>query len=121
MIKYDKLAHISTQRVDTQQNYNNQLTIIHIYFPQIKRIYNHKSIQKYAGLFSILPIKNLILYFVITHYKSFLIIKFYSFESSYDEQEIENLIEKVMNQFTKALCYNKFKRSSLPAQTEKLI
>jgi len=106
IIIYNQLNPFEPEIIDCDQNLDKAKSNLSLFFPLMRQIKPHekKEFQKFCGFFSVLPKKNLFLFVVADLIKAekILILNFYSFESTNENEEIKNLISKIMKDFRKA-------------------
>ena len=116
MLKFFKLVKLPVTKINTSHDTNKCVSIMKMFFPNLKESSLNWGLKKYSGLISVLAKKNLFLYYIITFNKTdwenCLSVEFYSFENSVEVDELENIIAIILKKFKKALSYSRFKKLS---------
>ena len=116
MLKFFKLEKLPVTKISSSLDAQKCLSIMNIFFPNLKESSLNWGPKKYSGLISVLPKKNLFLYCLISFNKNdrecSLSVEFYSFENSVEADELENIITTILKKFKKAISYSRFKKLS---------
>jgi len=98
------LTCLSSETISYYQSYEKSLSTLKLFFPTGKQSTFKKSEEKFIGMISALPQKNLFLFYVINFFlseKKFL-IEFHLFETSCTEMELNRMIDAIIKCLQKA-------------------